>query len=287
MKQDLIFSRRADDGFLSSVEILNQAPAAFAQAPAPTTSGRYGHMNTAQAIDILDGFGYGVTQAAQKRPRKTENRIYTEHLLAFAPRADRFQGEFRAEIVLYNSHNATSSLKLFAGCYRFICSNGLVAGDGFEAVARHSLTNAETFAGMVGDIAQELPALVDRVEQLKARTMSPAAAWEYAAQAAGLRWDALADIDDRDTARGAYYDARTVSDMVAARRYDDQGLNAWAVLNRVQENTIRGGAPILSITDKAPAGKYRKARPVGSVADSVKINRALWNQAEQFAGIAA
>jgi hypothetical protein len=287
MKQDLIFSRAANDGFLSRAEILDKAPAAFAPAPAPTTSGRYGHIDTTQAMNILEGLGYGVTQAAQKRPRKSENKMFTEHLLAFAPRDDRFQGEFRAEIVLYNSHNGTSSLKLFAGCYRFICSNGLVAGDGFEAVARHSLTNAETFAGMVGDIAQELPALVDRVEQLKARTMSPAAAWEYGAQAARLRWNDAGKVEDWDTARGAFYDDRTINDMVAARRYDDQGLNAWAVLNRVQENTIRGGASILSITDKAPAGKYRKARPVGSVSDNVKINRALWNQAEQFAGVAA
>jgi hypothetical protein len=117
--------------------------------------------------------------------------------------------------------------------------------------------------------------------------MSPAAAREYAAQAAGLRWNDAGKVEDWDTARGAFYDDRTVNDMVAARRYDDQGLNAWAVLNRVQENTIRGGASILSITDKAPAGKYRKARPVGSVSDNVKINRALWNQAEQFAGVAA
>jgi hypothetical protein len=135
---------------------------------------------------------------------------------------------------------------------------------------------------------------MDRVERLQSVTLSQAAQNEIAIRAAGLRWDDSRDIEavqNPDTGvfeypRGAYFTGRTVSGIASPRRYGDAGASAWLAFNRAQENVIRGGAEILSITDKAPRGKFRKARAITSVSDNVRINRSLWDIAEEIAEIA-
>lgn len=294
MPNDLIFSRQFNDGFMSPAEAVAKAPAMVTQSPAPDRSSRYGHLSTLEAAEILDGFGYGITQAAQKRARKQAGAPYSEHLVAFSPRAGSISQEFRPEIVLYNSHDGSSSLKLFAGAYRFICSNGLISGDGIETRLRHSLANAAGFSAMVSDIAGELPALMERIARLQAVQLSEAAQNEIATRAAGLRWKDSREIEAvqnpetgvYEIPTGAYFTGRTVSGISRANRYGDAGASAWLAFNRAQENVIRGGAEILSITDKAPGGKFRKARGISSVSDNVRINRSLWDIAEEIAEVA-
>lgn len=291
MKQNLIFSRAANDGALTLDRVARMAPAAFATGHAAGLSPRYGMVNTAAAIDVLAGYGWQPTQAAQKRARKAEAAGYTEHLLAFAnpeglARAD---GE-RPEVVLYNSHDGTSSLRLFVGFYRFICSNGIVAGDGFEARLRHTSGTVAGFEAMLADVVGRIPGMIEAAETLKARTLTPAEIEHVATRAAALRWDSFADVAGRDDflaggfltvdgapLRGSFYTRETVAGLARARRWGDDGTDAWRVLNRIQEGVIRGGAMVESFTDRKPGGISRKARAVGSVSETVRLNRALWD----------
>lgn len=289
MKQNLIFSRAANDGALSLSRVAELAPAAFATGHAEGLSSRYGMVNTAAAVEILDGFGWVPTQAAQKRARKAEAVGYTEHLLAFANPEGlaRSTGE-RPEIVLYNSHDGSSSLRLFVGFYRFICSNGIVAGDGFEARLRHTSGTVAGFEAMLRDVAGRIPAMVDAADRLKSRTLTRAEIGEISERAAALRWDPLPTeyygatdgiyLDgSANPVRGSFASASTVADLARVRRWGDDTTDAWGVLNRVQESVIRGGAMIRSFTDRNPFGADRKARAVGSVAESVRINRGIWD----------
>lgn len=43
--------------------------------------------------------------------------------------AEQITGDEANEIVLLNSHNGTSSYQMLAGVLRFVCQNGMVAGD--------------------------------------------------------------------------------------------------------------------------------------------------------------
>ena len=290
-KQSLIFSRRADDGIMTATDVAHRAPAAFSSGHAEGLSQRYGMVNTARAIEVLDGFGWAPTQAAQKKSRKPEGHAYAEHLLAFSnPSRYPFAGSDgeRPEVVLYNSHDGTSSLRLFVGFYRFICSNGLVAGDGFEARLRHSSGTVAGFELMLADVVDRIPAMMHAAEVLKARQLSGAAILEVARRAAALRWDAMPEeyhggpagmfpIGANDPLRGSFYSRQTVHQLAQPRRWDDNGADAWRVLNRIQEGVIRGGAMIQSLTDRQPFGVDRKARAVGSVGETVRINRALWD----------
>ena len=50
---------------------------------------------------------------------------------------------------------------------------------------------------------------------------------------------------------GAYFNKKTVREMFAANRYADEGQTAWLVFNRIQENIMRGGPSIVSLTNRA------------------------------------
>jgi hypothetical protein len=281
---DLIFSRKANDTTLTDQDIMRMAPAAFADTQADHLSDRYGQVTTADAIGILADYGFAPVQAAQVQTRKA-SRDHAAHLIAFAPTSgDVSTDGTRGELILYNSHDGQSSLKLFAGAYRFICSNGIVAGDGFDARLRHTKGTVSNFEDMLRDTAASLPDLMGRIERMQSVQVDPMQALDFAYNAATLRWEWLgADAPES----GLYADKGTLVSMLRPTRYGDQSNDAWTVYNRVQESLVRGGAKVRSFTEKNPHGAKRKARPIGSVSGVVKTNRELWDLATECGLVAA
>ena len=243
---NLIFSRSASNLPLTTEEIQTRAPSVFSTTH--SMSPRYGQVTTANAIGILADFGFYPVQAAQKGQGR-----HKAHLLAFASSPlDSTEG--RPELILYNSHDGSSSLKMFAGFYRFICSNGIVAGDGFESRLRHTSGTVNGFENLVTSTAGRLPLLQDAIENMRSRTVN---AKDLAKQASHLRWDASKVTD------------KTVGDLLEARRYDDNGTSLWSVFNRVQEGLIRGGVRV--------GENDRRARAISSISASVAVNQKLWD----------
>jgi hypothetical protein len=286
MANNLIFSRRADNGIMGTEEILRKAPAVFTAGHAEGLSSRYGEVSTAKAISILADCGWHPTQAAQKRSRTLAGQSYAEHMISFAkPGLDFLNGDNdRPEIILYNSHNGSSSLRLFAGLYRFICSNGIVAGQGFESRLRHTSGSVRGFEQLLYDTAEMLPGMIHTVELLRSIRPSPATVQEMAKRAGSLRWE-WSDFGEPDLKPGVYFNRYTTWDLINARRYGDSGMDAWTVFNRMQENLIRGGIMIQSVTESNPYGKLRAARPIGSVSENIRVNRALWDMTLEMAEI--
>ena len=277
---------------LTMDQMHERCPAAFSSSASPETSSRYGFVNTADAINILQDNGFSPVRAIQKPSRKGGSVLFNDHMITFnAPKAFDGSGE-RGELILYNSHNAKSSLKLFAGAFRFICSNGIVAGEGFEAKLRHSMLTANGFNDLVNDQAKALPALMDSIERLKSIAMDPKQVLDFAYDAAELRWgmdptwkpnSELTNTTEAESLRGSFATAQTVTDMNATRRYGDAGADAWTVFNRAQESLIRGGVRIRSYTERNQHGADRKARPIAALAETVRVNRKLWDLADALA----
>ena len=288
MKFDLIHTHNATAAALTLEQMQERCPAAFSNSASPETSSRYGFVNTADAISILQDNGFEPVRAIQKPSRKGGSVLFNDHMITFnAPKAYDGSGE-RGELILYNSHNAKSSLKLFAGAFRFICSNGIVAGEGFEAKLRHSLLTANTFNDLVIDQAKALPALMDSIERLKSIALDPKQVLDFAYDAAALRWsldptERTAGHPMGESLRGSYATKQTLLDMNATRRYGDAGSDAWTVFNKAQESLIRGGVRIRSYTDRNQWGANRKARPIAALAETVRVNRKLWDLADALA----
>tara|TARA_R110002153_G_scaffold92558_2_gene224724 strand:- start:262 stop:1125 length:864 start_codon:yes stop_codon:yes gene_type:complete len=286
MPFDLIHTHSENAEFLTVEQLREKVPAAFSDHASPEVSDRYGFISTASAIDILADNGFHATKAIQKPARKSGNELYNDHMITFAS-ANRFEGDGeRGTLTLYNSNNARSSCKLYAGVYRFICSNGIVAGEGFEAKMRHSKLTANGFNDLVNDQAQQLAPMLQRIALMKTKEVGPASCLVFARGASTLRWpqdptESRPDVISEP--KGSYANHQTILDLERATRYADQGPSLWRLFNRTQEGLVRGGVRLRSYTKAAPQGQTRKARPIASLAETVRVNRQLWDMAEAVA----
>ena len=271
---NLIFSRRADNGILSVDGIMQRAPSVFAEDKSERLTSRYHSLNTSDLLPVLADYGYHLVQAAQKRARKGEQR-HAAHMVAFAKGANG-DGGLRSEIIAYNSHDGTSGVKLFAGAYRFICSNGIIAGEGFKANVRHTHRAMAGFEEMLQGIITSLPKMMDTIATLRQQRMDYDEAKELATKAVQLRWDFLegAYVPD-DMSKGTYATDKTVRDALSCQRREDDAFDAWTVLNRIQENVVRGNVMVRSITDRSQG--ERKARPIASIQEHIRVNQQLFD----------
>ena len=284
MPFDLIHTHNENAAALTMDQMQERCPAAFSSSASPETSSRYGFVNTADAINILQDNGFQPVRATQKPSRKGGSVLFNDHMISFnAPKAFDGSGE-RGELILYNSHNAKSSLRIFCGAYRFICSNGIVAGEGFEAKMRHSMLTANGFNDLVNDQAKALPALMDNIERLKGVALEYEQVVHLAEQAVQLRWE-MEDVQNEviPVRLGTFATMNTVHELSRPRRYGDQGADLWTVFNVAQEALIRGGLPIVGVTKRKPEGHVRKARPIASLSENVRVNRKLWDLADALA----
>lgn len=280
MRTNLIFSRSANNGELSQERIQQLAPAVFADSHKETLSSRYQALNTASLLPVLDGFGYVPTQAVQRFGNKG-NVAHKHHMVAFAHRDTLNANDIRPEIILYNSHDGTGSVKLFAGAFRFICSNGIVAGDGFQSRMYHSNTSLRGFEDVLVNTIETLPVLMERIEKMRSHTINYDTALTLAQRAAQVRWESAREFAEDVEVRGTFATDMTVRDILKVQRNADDYMDAWTVFNRIQENVVRGNALVKSFTEKAPQGAFRKARPISSAAEAVRVNRELWNIADE------
>ena len=281
MAQSLIFSRASHNGILSDADILARAPAVFAEDKAERLTDRYASLKTSDLLPVLRDYGYHPVQAAQKRARKGKQE-HTAHLLAFS-RAGDIGGDagVRSEVLVYNSHNGTSGVKLMAGAYRFVCSNGIVRGDGHNVSIRHTHKAMQDFEAMLRRIIEGVPAMMANIDALRDRRMSNDEAYAFAKQAVELRWDSIENaytpsyVLPDTPINGTYADATTIRQALAHHRAEDNFSDAWSVFNRVQENVLRGNVFVKSITDKGM--RERKARPLASIQEHVSVNQKMFD----------
>lgn len=251
MGKNLIFTRRPDNLPLTPPEIERLAPSVYSMDKAPHLSERYGQVTTSNAISVLLGHGFYPVQAAQVGKGNT-----AKHMIAFSPEYHPNKAEGRPELILYNSHDGTSALKMFAGFFRFICSNGIVAGQGFEARLRHNTSTVSQFEAMIDATAGRLPDLMSKIENMRSQRLSYGDTLEFVKTAAGFRWNKDLITDN------------TINDIYTPRRNEDVDTNMWTVFNRAQESLVRGGVRI--------GPNDRKARSLGSINKALEVNTKLW-----------
>ena len=194
------------------------------------------------------------------RARHDDRRDYTKHMLRLR-HASQINGREANEIILLNSHDGSSSYQMLAGMFRFVCQNGLVCGD----------TVAEVRVPHKGDVAAQViegaytvlegfgQAQASR-EAMQAITLDGGESEVFARAALALKYD--------DPDRPAPV---TEAQVLAPRRFDDDRRDLWSVLNRAQENLIKGG-----LRARAANGRRQQTRPVQGIDQNLRLNRALW-----------
>lgn len=236
----------------------------LAAAPAPTTSSRYQFIDTRAIVERIAQEGWTVAAATVAAPRKRDP-LYAKHMVDLRhPDLPEIAGAV-PRIILTNSHDGTSSARVLAGMFRFVCSNGLVIGNTtHNEVVRHTGDAAADLIHRMQQLAKDTARTYSSIERWSKKDLSKAQRHEFARFAAQLRWG----------------DARRFEpeDLLMVRRAEDDRGDLWATFNRVQENTVRGGIEGLS-----RSGRAATSRPLSDITRSVEYNAQLWQLADEVA----
>jgi hypothetical protein len=254
---------------LTETQLQHYVPSAFATAPWENMSAKYRMIPTIQVIRHLEGHGFLPMDARQGRTRIPGKADFTRHVIRFSnlnsmPVA---VGDVVPQIVLSNSHDGTSAYKISLGMFRLVCLNGMMVHSANinEISVRHS--GPETLADEVLEasyqVIDESPKAVAQIEDWSKRELTSNQQQAYA--------DAALELHDATL-------KPSVEQVLAARRYADQGPDIWRTMNRVQENLVRGGQ-----RTRNAQGQRRHVLAIKSLNEDIRLNRALWKLTEALA----
>lgn len=252
---------------LSNNQIAFHAPSVMASEAHHSRGDKYSFIPTIQVIDSLRMEGFEPYEIRQTQVRNLDKRAHTKHMvrLRHVDAINKVNMEEVPEIILLNSHDGSSSYQLMAGVFRFVCSNGLIAGDIVENVrVRHTGNVVDNVIEGATRILHNTEEVVARIGEYKGINLTYDETTAFATAAMQLRWG----------------DETPVSTMgvLAANRFADRGTDLWTTFNRVQENLLKGG-----INGRTATGRRTTTRAVGGVNENVKLNKALWTLADTMA----
>jgi len=250
------------------------APSIFAEDKHASRSERYAYIPTIHVLNGLRKEGFLPFYVAQSRTRHEDRREFTKHLLRL-----RYVSHINAltvgtefpEISLLNPHDGTSSYQMDAGIYRLVCSNGLIvdAGDVQSIKVPHKGDGRNQVIEAAYEIVDSFPVVQSKMNAMKETKLLPAVQEALAEEAIQLRYD------DPDKSAPI-----TPAQVLTPRRSADAGPDAWSVFNRTQEHLVRGG-----LSGTAAHGRRQQTRPVTSIGENVKLNKALFRLADRVTAI--
>jgi hypothetical protein len=240
----------------------NAAPAIFAKSPADHVSEKYNFVPTYEVLEQMQEQGFVPVSAQQVRSAKDYDSA--KHLVRLRHREalDVTEG-YVPEVILTNSHGWQSRLLLNAGIYRFVCSNGLmVASQTFGSVGeRHS--SQFDYSKMAANFLNSVGDTIVHVNRFMETELDKEQEDSFLRKASILRFG-----------KKAQQDSRYKGLLNAHRRKEDEGNDVWRTLNRVQENSIRGG-----FQDPITGRNVRELRGIDSINET---NAGVWQIAESF-----
>ena len=225
-------------------------------------SDKYQVIHTSDVLTIMREQGFRVTQANTLKPRRRDPRV-VKHFLRM--RHESHMGEVNGtipEIIVINSHDGSTSLRMEAGLYRMVCSNGLIvkSSEIYSSRTRHFDVTEERVVTEAMKVIEAARLSAQRIERFMTRTMTLVDELEFAERAKEIK--ALNVSND---------------ELLKVRRPEDDKNDLWTVFNRVQENIMRGGLEGVSAQ-----GRRIRTGGVRSMGSTLKVNTSLWELAEEY-----
>jgi uncharacterized protein DUF932 len=262
----------AQSAALSNEDLQNLAPSIFASQPVADVSDRYSFLPTSSILNGMRDHGWMPVRAEQQRVRTEERQGFQKHLIRFA-RVENLDAlalnEVRPEIVLLNSHDASSAYQLHCGLLRFVCLNGMVVADAtFQRIwIKHMGFDPDSVIEASFQVLDAVPEIMDKVKLFQDRILTNAERLALATGAAAHRWE---DLDKAPV---------KPSLLLNPRRYGDGKTDLWTTLNCIQENITKGGQRDFS--RRRPNGdRMPKSRAIKGIDEDLRLNKALWHMAE-------
>lgn len=248
----------------------------------------YQFISTADIVSRLESLGWHVEITSVASVRKADKRGFQKHMLRLRnPSYGRMMlngDEVQPEIVIVNSHDGSTSTRIYLGIVRFACLNGLIAGTGFKDVrVIHSKNFSNKLVMGMEHVTQNIPELTSMISFLSSTQFQASELEELVQSTVDYKLRTIPNLVK------AYYDTAT-----QVRRYQDRKQDAWTVLNRLQESLIRGGISydykkFHTIQDSE--GKTikldtydvltRATRKTSSIQQNILLNRFVFDKAMQ------
>lgn len=249
---------------LTHEELMSHVSSVFGSDKHESRSDRYTYIPTITILESLQREGFEPFFACQTKVRDQSKREHTKHMLRLR-RAGQLTGHQVPEIILLNSHDGSSSYQMLPGLFRAVCCNGLVCGQSFGEIR---VPHRGNIVEKVIEGAYEVLGVFDRVDEkreaMQSLLLPPPAQQAFARAALTYRF-------------GEEHQPVTESQILSARRWQDESGDLWTTYQRIQENLIKGGLP-----GRTAKGKRSHTRAVNDIDGDVRLNRALWVMAEQL-----
>jgi ribosomal protein S19E (S16A) len=253
---------------LSVETIRKNAPSVFTDHAAPGMSAKYNQVNTGLILEELREIGYLPVAASQSRAISEFGQTFAKHVVRvmhedYITKDHRMVGDIVPQIILTNGHNGATAFGMSAGLFRLICSNGMAVQSAQLANVRvlHNNPNIHQYiidgTNLIREVTEKT--ILPQIETMTKLEMSKDQEWAFARAASVLRY-------------GQVQHDEMVQAMLGVRRAEDDGRTIWQVLNRLQENAIKGGY----VTTNAN-GRQVSARGITSATRDLDFNQKLWD----------
>lgn len=269
---------------LTLSQILAYTPSVLATDKHHDRKDTYKYISTAEMIEAMGDKGFRPFAVHQITPRKNaeDRRGFARHAITF--RHESMFGtdeELIPQVVILNSHDGTTAFRMMAGFFRFVCSNGLIAGDGEGFAINHS--GKATMANVIEasfEVLNQCQNKLAHVQDWMGITLNDTQRLELATQAHAIKFGNKASD---------YFDVITPEMFLEPRNEEDYGNRSlWSTYNVLQENIMKGG--LVGMKQGTPAFRNNRhermkvsTRPINNVIQNIDLNRKLWNMAEEYA----
>ena len=231
-------------------------------------SDRYQAIPTQSIVDIIEQSS-GPTKIVafnKVNVRKADKIGFQRHVVMLELENAKMLDNTSMNIVIYNSNDRSSAVKMFAGSIRMACSNELVWGDQImpETKIQHSLVKWEDrIHDMVKTFHQAQEKTQDTIQQAMAKYMSYSDQIRYANEVA-----------EHLEMEGHLMDP---GELNIAHRQEDIPKTAWHTFNRIQYNVINGGMQrLMDIeVEGIKTTKLNKTHKITDSNKSIKLNRIM------------
>lgn len=253
----------------------------------PSLGDTYGFVSTRDVLNVFENKGWKVVNEQIMGTRNPERQGYQKHLLrmehADFPRIPGLTeaNTSRVQLCLLNSHDGTSSFRVFLGLIRMACLNGMISGTSLKDFrAYHSKNVLSRLADGIEQVAGNIPELFKNVAHLQSKQLSLPALTELTKTMVDMRLRNVRKIVAVDYASATH-----------AIRDEDMHDDAFTAVNRLQEKIIRGGiAYAYERNVKDDNGNvigsrltHTTTRRLSSIAGQISLNRALFDKAMEVA----
>lgn len=251
---------------LSDEFMFSIAPSIFAQEPHESRSDKYLFIPTIEVLSALRKEGFLPFMVAQSRTRIEGKENFTRHMVRLRKQDDIKKRDGALEIILCNSSDGTSSFLMNAGFFRFVCQNGMVAGETLqEYKIQHKGNLVDNIIDVACEIVDDSEIMMNSIDTMKSISLHRDEKEILARSALILKTDGKESSIEPNQ-------------LLLPKRWEDRKDDLWTTFNTIQENLIKGG-----IQGKSASGRKTRTRAVKAIDNNVKLNKALWTLADEMA----